>query len=214
VVEAALQMKRVPYRRFDLPPVVHRPVMRAAFGGATVPGVRFADGRRVLGSRPILRELEARVAEPPLRLGDPDVAAAEAWGEEVLQPLTRRLVWGALDRQPSALTSYAVGARPPVPAIVTRGLAWAVVRAENAIHGKNPSDRRDLEGHLARVDAWIAAGLLGGAQPNAADLQIAASVRILLTLDELAPQIDRRPAGALARRVFPDYPGRVAAASA
>jgi glutathione S-transferase len=213
VVEAALRMKLVPYRRLDLPPVVHKPVMRAAFGGATVPGVRFADGQRVLGSRPILRELEARVAEPPLRLSDADVVAAEAWGEEVLQPLARRLVWDALYRHPSALASYAVGARPPVPAIVTRGLAWAIVRAETAIHGKNPSDCRDLEGHLDRVDAWITAGLLGAAQPNAADLQIAASVRLLLTLDELAPQIDRRPAGMLARRVFPDYPGTVAAAS-
>jgi glutathione S-transferase len=51
--------------------------------------------------------------------------------------------------------------------------------------------------------------VIGGDQPNAADLQIGASVRLLLTLDDLRTPIDARPCGEHARRLFPDYPGRL-----
>ena len=46
---------------------------------------------------------------------------------------------------------------------------------------------------------------------NAADLQIGAGVRLLLTLEDVRPLLDGRPAGALARRWFPAYPGDVPA---
>ena len=60
---------------------------------------------------------------------------------------------------------------------------------------------------LQRIDDWIAEGVLGGEQPNAADLQIATTVRLLMTLQDLRPAIAARPAGDLATRVAPDYPG-------
>jgi glutathione S-transferase len=65
-----------------------------------------------------------------------------------------------------------------------------------------------LPGQLDRVDALLAEGVIGGERPNAADFQIAPSVRLMLCFDQLRDQIDARPAGAHARRYVPDYPGR------
>jgi glutathione S-transferase len=61
---------------------------------------------------------------------------------------------------------------------------------------------------LQRVDDWIAEGVLGGEQLNAADFQIAPSLRLAMSLEDLRPAIENRPAGELALRVVPDYPGR------
>jgi glutathione S-transferase len=70
--------------------------------------------------------------------------------------------------------------------------------------------RRDLgslPGWLKRIDDWIGEGILGGDPPNAADLQIGASLRLAMTLDDLHPVIAGRPAGELAVRAIPDFPG-------
>jgi glutathione S-transferase len=218
-VEAALRMKGVGYSRVDLVPVVHKPVMQALFGGATVPGIRFEDGERVLGSRPILRALEHRAPDPPLLPADgrerKPVEEAERWGDEVLQSLVRRVVWAALVRAPGAISSYTTEARLPVPAPLARLTAPVVARAEVAIHRANEGEVRadlaNLDFHLDRIDGWIAEGTMGGERPNAADLQIGAALRLLLTVEDVAPHVDGRPAGELARRVFPDYPGRAPA---
>jgi glutathione S-transferase len=53
----------------------------------------------------------------------------------------------------------------------------------------------------------IADGVIGGPRPNAADLQIGASVRLLGTFADARPQLAGRPTWELARRVFPTYPG-------
>ena len=60
---------------------------------------------------------------------------------------------------------------------------------------------------LDRVDAYIADGTLDGEAPNAADFQIATSIGLALTLDDLKPLIETRPAANLAERFIPDYPG-------
>jgi glutathione S-transferase len=54
--------------------------------------------------------------------------------------------------------------------------------------------------------------VIGGEEPNAADLQIAPSVRLLMAFDQLRPLIEARPAGAFAVKVAPDPGGRVPAA--
>jgi hypothetical protein len=61
---------------------------------------------------------------------------------------------------------------------------------------------------LQRVDDWIAEGVLGGETLNAADLQIAPSLRLAMSLDDLRPAIEGRPAGQLATRVVKRFPGR------
>ncbi len=51
-------------------------------------------------------------------------------------------------------------------------------------------------------------GVIGGDEPNAADYQIAPSVRLAMSFDDLRPAIESRPAGELALRIVPDFPGR------
>ena len=75
-----------------------------------------------------------------------------------------------------------------------------------------PPAREDLEllpERLDQIDAWIAEGVLGGEQLNAADFQIAVNVSAMLLFDQLRPFIEGRPAAALGQRVAPDYVGHV-----
>jgi glutathione S-transferase len=218
-VERALQLKELPYRRVDLIPVAHKLVQRVRFGATSVPGVAFDDGKRVAGSRPIMRELDERAPDPPLLPADRDararVARAEEWGDQVLQPLARRIAWAALGRAPDAVMGYSDGARLPIPQPAARLSAPVVARMARRVNGAtDPAVRADLialPAHLARVDRWVEDGTLGGEAVNAADLQIGASLRLVLTVGDVAPEVDARPAGALARRVFPAYPGHVPA---
>ena len=71
------------------------------------------------------------------------------------------------------------------------------------------ADLAALPGLLGRVDELIGEGVIGGTARNAADYQIATSVRLLLAFDDLREAIEGRPAGRLAREVVPDFPGRV-----
>ena len=70
-------------------------------------------------------------------------------------------------------------------------------------------DLASLPGLLDRIDGWIADGVLGGAEPNVADYQVATSLALLMSHDDLRPIIAARPAGALAQRIAPAYPGRM-----
>jgi glutathione S-transferase len=218
-VEKALQLKRVPYRRCELIPVAHRLPQRLRFGAGSVPALEFPDGARVSGSRAIVRALEQRAPAPPLLPADGDARArverAEEWGDQVLQAVVRRISWAALRRAPAALESYTEGAQLPVPARVARAsaplIAWLSQRLNGAADPMVRADLLSLPTHLRRVDGWIADGTLGGDAPNAADLQIGASLRLLMTLEDIRPLLEDRPAGALARRWFESYPGLVPA---
>jgi glutathione S-transferase len=215
-VERALQLKGIPYRRVEQIPALSRLQQRVRFGSSTVPAVRFADGARVAGSRALMRTLDERVPDPPLLPppGDESRAAverAELWGEEVLQPLVRRILWAGLRRAPAAVQTYSEGARLPVPRPVARASAPLVAAVAARMNGAaDLTVRADLIGlptHLARIDRWVAEGVVGGAAPNAADLQIAASLRLLMTVEDLRPRIAARPAGTLAMQWFRSYPG-------
>ena len=210
-VMKALELKGVPYQRVDLVPAMHKLFQKARFGGGTVPGIRFDDGTKVLGSKAILRELERRRPEPALLMAGTE--EAETWGDEVLQPLVRRVIWEALARDTAAQQSYIADAKlvPPTPAALARATAAPLAWVERRLNASTPdavrADLAALPGHLDRVDAWIADGTLGG--ETAADLQVFASLRLLLTLDDLEPMFAGRPCADHARRLFPVYPGRV-----
>ena len=214
-IERALQLKGIPYRRVELIPVAHKLPQRIRFGAGSVPGVEFADGARSVGSRPIVRELERRVAQPSLLPADGDARArverAEEWGDQVLQALVRRILWAALRRAPGAIQTYTEGAKLPVPEPVARLSAPLIARMERRVNGAgDPTVRADLLSlpfHLDRIDRWIADRTLGGADANAADLQIGASLALLLTVADARPLVERRLAVGLARRWFPSYPG-------
>jgi glutathione S-transferase len=218
-VERALVLKGVPYRRVELPPPpLHSLIQRLRFGRRTVPALELEGGERVVGSRAILHRLEALAPEPALYPADADerrrVEAAEAWGDEVWQPVPRRLLGTALQRRPQAAPSYQDGARlPALPRPVVVAVAPLAMRVSRALNQASDeavqADLAALPTHLDRIDAWIAEGLLGGEQPNAADLQIAPTTRLLLTIGDAAPLLDGRPAREHALRLFPEYPGHV-----
>jgi glutathione S-transferase len=217
-VERALQLKAIDYRRVDMPPVAHKAVQKTLFGGATVPAL-VLDGRKILGSRHIIRALEEKVAEPRLLPADEkerkSVELVEGWGDEVLQPLVRRVIWSALVREPAAILSYSEGSGLSVPAPLARLSAPLIARAEQRVnHASDLNVRADLahlDNHLARVERWIEHEVIGGERPNAADLQIGAGLRLLLTLEDVARWAGSRPATELAFKWFPRYPGRVPA---
>lgn len=211
-----LELKGIDFERVDLMPVISKAALRAVgFPGVTVPALKI-DGRKVQGSREIARELDRVQPEPPLFPPDSEARAAveqaEAWGDEVLQPVARRVLWNALRRDRSPLVSFSEGARLGVPiglAVKTGGpLVAAAARLNRAGDENVRADLAALPGMLQRIDDWIAEGVLGGDQANAADLQIGASLRLLMTLDDVRPAIESRPAGELAMRVAPDYPGK------
>jgi glutathione S-transferase len=219
-VKRALELKAMPYRTVELLIPTHAPIMRVLFGERTVPALKLAGGERVQGSRAILRRLDELVRDPPLLpaggAAREAVLAAESWGEETLQPLARRAVWSALRHRPAAILSFQEASKlPRLPAPVVRAVAPAVTRIETAMNrAQDDAVRADLAAlpaHLDRVDAWIADGVLGGASPNAGDLQIASSLRLLMTLGDVRPLLAGRPGEALALRLFGDFPGDVPA---
>jgi glutathione S-transferase len=136
-VERALQLKGIEYRRIDVPPVAHKAIQFALFRGDTVPGL-VLDSRRVLGSRAIVRALEERTPEPRLLPADDkerkSVELAEGWGDEVQQPLVRRVIWSALRRSPASVASYSEGSKLPIPAPVARLSAPLIARAEQRLN--------------------------------------------------------------------------------
>jgi glutathione S-transferase len=217
-VEKALQLKGIEYKRVDIPPVAHKAVQKALFGGSTVPGLRL-DGRKLLGSRKIMQALDEVAPKPPLWPADEKerkaVGLAEQWGDEVLQPLVRRVIWVALRRSAASMPSYGASSRLPVPDAMTRLTAPLVARAEQRINSANDlnvrADLAALDQHLARVERWMEHDVVGGSAPNAADLQIGSGLALLLTVEDVSDAFSGRDAWSLARRWFPDYPGHVPA---
>jgi glutathione S-transferase len=212
-----LAYKGIDYKRTDLMPVVSKGALRAVgFPGMTVPALKI-EGEKVQGSRPIARALDRLQPEPPLFPADPDrraaVEDAERFGDEELQHPLRQLLWWAFKRDKENLRGYSEGARMGVPvglAIKTGGpLVALAARFNEATDDNARAALTTLPDLLDRVDAYIADGTIGGTEPNAADFQIATSIGLALTLDDLKPLIEPRPAAALAERFVPDYPGRV-----
>jgi len=217
--ELMLDRKGLAYRRVELPALASRALLRAMrFPRPTAPALRLG-GRRVQGSREISRALEELRPDPPLfpsraDLG-PRVEEAERWGEEVLQDAARRIeIWG-LRRDRSGVEAQLRASTLPVPPRLGARLSgpalWLYQRITRA---GEESVRRDLAGlpaMLDRIDRWVNEGVLGAEEPNAADFQIAPSVRLLMTMEDLRPSIETRPAGSLARRLVPEYPSRLRA---
>jgi glutathione S-transferase len=211
-----LEHKGIPYERTDLMPVISKAVLKAMrFPGITVPALKI-DGRKVQGSREIARELDQIQPDPPLFPADPQqrsqVEEAERFGDEDLQAPVRRILWNAMRRDRSVMASYSRGARLGVPvglAVKTGGpLVAAAARLNEASDENVRRDLAALPGTLQRIDDWCEAGVLDGEQLNAADFQIAPSIRLAMTLDDLRPLIADRPAGRMAMRVVPDFPGK------
>ncbi len=213
--EAALRRKGLEYERIALTPGPHVEEMQQVYGEGrhTVPGL-LVDGEPVHGSVPILERLEQLVPEPPLypaAIADA-VREAERWGDGELQDLGRRLPWGALHFRPEAMGTF--GGSDPLDPPGT-DFAMKFIRASWKYHGitaeRLAADLAGLPAKLEHVDALAEDGVLGGDEPNAADLQIGATIRVLLVVEDLHPLLAGRAGERIARRWFPDYAGTVPA---
>jgi glutathione S-transferase len=216
--ELMLRHKGADYRRVDLPTVTHRMLVRLlGYPGKTVPALRI-DGAKVQGTTRIAWALDALIPSWPLFPADAErrraVEEADAWGDEVLQPLPRRLTLNALKHDRSSLGSYLEGARLGIPHRIAVLMAPPIAAASRRVNrATDENARRDLAALPAaidRIDELIEEGVIGGAERNAADFQIATSISLLLTMDDVRPMIEGRPAERLAREVVPDQPGHVA----
>ncbi len=218
--ELMLRQKRIGYRRIDLAAGLHRGILRAlGYPGVTVPALRL-NGARLQGTKAIALALDALDPEAPLLPADPErraaVEAAESWGDEVLQPVPRRLTWASLKKDHSTIATFLEGSRTGMPMPVASRAALPIIPL--AAHLNKATDenvRRDLAalpGLIEHVDELIAEGTLGGPERNVADYQIATSVSLLLTMEDLHPYLAGHPAEKHARAIIVRQPGRVAPA--
>jgi glutathione S-transferase len=211
-----LEHKGIAYKRTDLLPVISKGALRAVgFPGQTVPALKI-DGSKVQGSRQIARELERLRPEPPLFPADPEqraaVEAAERFGDEELQHPIRQIIWWSLRKDSAPLESYSQGAKLglPINSLTVKSAAPLVhlsARFNEATDENVQADLAELGGLLDRVDELIAAGTINGPELNAADFQIAPSVKLAMTMQDLRPLIESRPAGELVKRVEPKIAG-------
>lgn len=208
-----LRYKGIEHERVDLTPGSQRLLLRLhGFRGGTVPALRI-DGRKVQGSMQVSRTLEELQPEPPLFPVDPGqraaVEEAERWGEAVLQPVPRNMFRWCVTRDRGLRRSLAETTGMPLPSLavsLTKPLAWYFARVvSGATDELIRAQLAALPEHLDYVDGLIAAGVIGGQQPNAADFQIATSVRVLLNFPQLRPLIESRPAAELAMRIAPRF---------
>ncbi len=229
-----LEHKRVPYRRVDIVTLLHPFVVRLHgfdAGGETRTagkrrtfGLRLGDrlgtvpalsagGNRISTNRAIARFLDERHPEPPLFPAGPEkraaVEEAERWANETLQMAARRILGPAVIRDPPAF-SRATGDGRLGYLLYKRALTRRLIvpRILGGVFAAGPRADRQLLTELAamldRVDAWIAAGVLGGAQPNAADCIVAPSLALILYRPDVRPMFEGRPALALVDRLLPE----------
>jgi glutathione S-transferase len=211
---AMVAYKRVPHRLVRLIPGLHPVLVRfAGFEGFTVPALEL-DGHKVQGSRRIARFLDEVSAERPLFPLDPEqrtrLEEAERWGDQVLQPVPRRLFRHLLlvneDARHWMGTEILHMPAPRVLAVLFMPVIPQLARKSRADEAGVREDIARLPQLLDHVDELIADGTIGAAEPNAADFQILASVSVLRAFADVGHEVRGRPCESAARRVYPDWP--------
>jgi len=217
VARKMLDLKGVEYELIDVVPLNQRIHLRlAGFPGGTVPGIKL-DGQRIQGSRRIARALDERWPTPPLFPADPTlrvrVEEAERWGEEQLQPIPRRLFRYGVARN-AQLRRWAVQSqRLPIPALTAQAirlpLEWYLRTVEadgrRATEAGVRADIAAVPALLEHVDRLLADGTLTVDPPNAAALQIMASVNLMGQFADLAQLVASHACAEPARQLFPNY---------
>ena len=210
-VHLMLERKGIDHRVVYLLPGLHPALVRAhGFRENTVPALRI-DGRRTQGSRRISRALDEIQPDPPLFPPDPDhrraVEDAEAWADGDFQHAPRRAFRWCAGHDRASRRWIAESEGVPLPGLVAETnlpIARVLARSVGADADGVRAMLASLPGMLDHVDALIAEGVIGGAEPNAADFQILTTVRTLLTMDDLRPFAAGRPCEPLARELWPD----------
>jgi glutathione S-transferase len=212
-----LDLKGVEYESVDVLPLNQRIHLRlAGFRGGTVPALKL-DGQRIQGSRRIARRLDERWPEPPLLPADPAlrerVEEAERWGDEQLQPIPRRLFRYGVACNPQLRHWVVRNQRLPIPALSAQAIRPAVQWYARTLEadGRRATDagvRADLAALpalLDHVDRLLGDGTLALDPPNAAALQIMASVKLMGGLADLAELVSSHQCAEPARELFPHY---------
>jgi glutathione S-transferase len=229
-----LEHKQVPYRRVDVPTLLHPLAVRLrgfdAGGETRVAGTRrtlplrsgdllgtvpalAADGQRVSTNRQIARFLDDRHPEPALFPADPErrrtVEEAERWANETLQMAARRIALAGAVRDPATWARAGAGGRMGYllyrTALLRRLITPLIGRLIFAVDRAAESGLlAELPPMLDRIDAWIADGVLGGPQLNAADFMVAPSLALVLYGPDVAPLFEGRPALELVDRLLPE----------
>ena len=128
---------------------------------------------------------------------------AERWGDEFFQAGPRGGFVdaaflrdpdgdGELRRATSTLTLPRAVMRPTLPL-----MARMMALRNRANDEPARADLAALPAQLERIDRWVAEGLLGGERPNAADLQIGSTLRLLMTIGDVRPLIEAHPCARL-----------------
>ena len=229
-----LEHKEVPYRRVDIVTLLHPLVVRLhrfdaggqtrTAGGRRTFGLRLGDrlgtvpalavdGDRISTNHGIARFLDERHPEPPLFPADPErraaVEEAEGWANETLQMAARRIPGAAAVRDPATFSRSAQNGRLGY-LLYKRTLTRRLImpRIIGGVFATSPSVERDplaeLPAMLDQIDAWIADGVLGGAQLNTADFMVAPSLALMLYRPDVMPLLEGRPALELVDRLLPE----------
>jgi glutathione S-transferase len=229
-----LEHKRVPYRRVDVVTLLHPVVVRLhgfdaggqtrSAGGRRTLGLRIgdrlgtvpalaADGHRISTNHGIARFLDDHYPEPPLFPADPEqraaVEGAERWANETLQMAARRIL-GATAGHDRATFSRSAGDGRLGYLLYKRALMRRLIipRILRGVFAVSPRAERELLAELPlmldRIDAWIADGVLGGAELNAADFMVAPSLALILYRPDVLPLFEGRPSLELVDRLLPE----------
>jgi len=178
----------------------------------TVPGLA-AGKERISTNYAIARFLDERHPNPPLFPAEPErraaVETAERWANETLQMTARRVLGPPAVSDPGAFSrsasdgrlGYLLYKREPVRRLIAPRILRHVFDAGT---GRGSDPLAELPPMLDRIDAWIADGVLGGTQPNAADFMVAPSLALILYRPDAAPLFEGRPALELVDRLLPD----------
>jgi len=211
--------KGIDYERVYLLPVLSKASLRLrGFPGITVPAAWIA-GSRVQGSVAIARALDQMKPDPPLLPPDGEqrrkVLEAEHFGEEQFQHGIRQILLWLLGQDRYPWYSYAENTELPIsPWIIVR-IAAPMVSVQRRFNRADDDNVREALGSIGswldRIDAYIEDGVIGNERPNAADFQIASSLRMALTIEDLRPAVESRPCGRLATELIPDYDGHAPA---
>src|SRR5437588_2155234 len=229
-----LEHKRVPYTRVNIVTLLHPLVVRLhgfdaggqtrAAGGKRTLGLRMGDhlgtvpalaanGHRISTNYGIARFLDEHHPEPPLFPADPRrravVEEAERWANDTLQMAARRIPGAAVVRDPATFgrssgdgrMGYLLYKRELMRRLIVPRIIGGVFATRPAAEGELLAE---LPALLDRVDAWIAAGVLGGEHLNAADFMVAPSLALILYRPDVMPVFEGRPALELVDRLLPE----------
>lgn len=218
IVRAMLDHKQARYRRRDLIPGPHATVLRiVGFPESTVPALKIG-GERIQSTIAAAHAIDCVYPSRPLFPSDPDhrrlVEEITGWARETIGPVKNDLYWWGMHLDPDAAIVLWENAHTGLPKSLLRR---AVPRSVRAMGRSEPPDTQaglhrlaTVPSLLERIDASIAAGVIGGDDLNAGDFHAAMLARLLMSLADLEPIVAARPAGSLVARIYSEPLARAA----